>query len=105
MMLVYIAHRLGRGPDREENLREAERWVEWAASHGVVPIAPWVTLARFWAEDRRSECMHINGEALRYCRQYWMCGAIESPGMLDQRDLAVLYGLSIRRFVDRSERP
>ena len=32
-------------PGFRYDLAEAERWVEWAASQGVVPIAPWVTLA------------------------------------------------------------
>jgi hypothetical protein len=97
MILAYIAHRLGQGPDREWNRLEAERWMEWAATRGVVPIAPWVTLARFWEESRREECLRLNGEALRRCDEYWMCGRVESPGMLLQRQLAEQYLLVVRR--------
>lgn len=100
MKLVFIAHRLG-SVNREEKRLEAERWLEWAARQGVVPIAPWITLAKFWDESRRAECMKLNNEALRRCEEYWMCGKEIGPGMLEQQKLAELHGLSIRRFEAR----
>jgi hypothetical protein len=96
-----IAHERGSEAARRANLEEAERWVEWAARQGVVPIAPWVTLARFWPESMREQCIALNNEALRRCDEFWACGPRLSDGMLRQKQVADLHGLGYRRFVTR----
>lgn len=109
--LAYIAHPLGSsighesGSDaaRRANLEEAERWVEWAARQGVIPIAPWVTLARFWPERMRDVCIALNNEALRRCDEFWACGPRISEGMERQKRVADLHGLVYRRWEQRGE--
>jgi len=79
--LVYIAHPLGRGPDREENRKRASRWVAWAAEQGVAPVAPWITLSGEWSEDRREEGLEIDLAVVERCDELWAVGPRISPGM------------------------
>ena len=65
MRIVYIAHRLGAGEDRETNRREAARWVAWAAQQGVAPVATWITLAGEWSEDMLDLGLVIDCELVR----------------------------------------
>ena len=103
-MVVYLAHPLGYGDDRDANVPEAELWLEWAARQGVAPVASWITLARFWGPELREACIELNNAILRRCDQYWMCGARVSDGMKRQREVAERWGVLVREFKSRDEK-
>lgn len=98
MRVVYIAHPLGSGPDREENRRMAAQWVTWAARKGVAPIATWVTLAGEWDESMRDEGLAIDCALVRRCDELWLCGPRVSPGMQLEAEAAERAGVPILRF-------
>jgi hypothetical protein len=81
MRVVYIAHPLGAGPDRETNRAKASRWVAWAADQGVAPVADWVILSGQWTEDRRTEGLAIDCALIGRCDELWLVGGRISPGM------------------------
>jgi hypothetical protein len=99
--IVYIAHRLGCGPDREHNREAAARWVAWAALQGVAPVATWITLAAEWTEDRRELGLSIDLELIRRCDEIWLCGPVVSAGMRLELEAAERWGLVVRRFETR----
>lgn len=86
--LVYIAHPLGAGPDRDENLRKATWWCAWAADQGVIPCAPWIAIATHWPETRRDEGLAIDLATISRCDEVWLCGPRVSPGMLIEASFA-----------------
>lgn len=104
MIVVYLAHPLGYGPEREANLAEAERWLEWAARQGVAPVASWITLGKFWGPELRETCIELNNEILRRCDQYWMCGELVTDGVERQRQVAERWSLIVRHFRSRDEK-
>jgi hypothetical protein len=81
MLLVYIGAPLGAGPDRDKNIQRALDWVAWAGEKGVIPIAPWVSLAQRWAEDKRDLGIAIDLALVPRCDELWLCGEVVSPGM------------------------
>lgn len=88
MKLVYIAHPLGHGPDREANRERAARWVAWAADQGVAPVADWIILSGQWSEDRRDDGLAIDFALIERCDEVWLCGDRVSPGMLAEANHA-----------------
>jgi hypothetical protein len=107
MKIVYIAHPLGHGSDRQGNLDAASAWVVWAAQCGVAPVATWITLAARMSEaEGRDIGLAIDVELIRRCDEIWLCGPRISPGMQIELDAAERHGLTVRRFaVTPSERP
>lgn len=95
--LVYIAHPLGAGPDRAENIARASRWVAWAAlAEGVLPVASWVILASVWDEATgRERGLHVGCQTLARCDEVWLVGGRVSPGMQIEREHAVLCGVQV----------
>jgi hypothetical protein len=81
--VVYIAHPLGGGHDRNDNLIHAARWVAWAASQGVAPVADWITLAEQWDEtpENRARGLAIDVALVARCDELWLCGHRISTGM------------------------
>lgn len=98
MRVVYIAHPLGAGEDREQNRQAAAKWVAWAAEQGVAPIATWVTLSSIWDESRRAEGLAIDCALVRRCDELWLCGPRVSPGMQLEAEAAKRAGVPILRF-------
>jgi hypothetical protein len=98
MRLVYIAHPLGHGEDRDSNITSAEAWVAWAAEQGVCPIATWVTLARRWPEtpERRELGLRIDFALIEECDELWLCGGRISPGMALEARHAGECGIVVR---------
>ena len=93
--IVYIAHQLGGGPDREENRAKASKWAAWCASKGNAPIADWIILSGEWAEspELRAKGLAIDCELVALCDEVWLCGPRVSAGMAIEREHAV--GLNI----------
>lgn len=96
--LVYIAHPLGNGPDRAENLARAARWCAWAArTKNVLPIAPWIAIASVWPErdDLRARGLMIDKQTIARCDEVWLCGPRISPGMKVEREHAEACGVRV----------
>lgn len=90
MRVVYIAHPLGSGTDREENRANAARWVAWAALRGVAPVADWITLSGQFDEsdEARARGLAIDVALVSRCDEIWLVGGRVSPGMQIEADAA-----------------
>ncbi len=94
--MVYIAHPLGAGPDREANRSRAARWVAWAAAaHSVAPIADWIILSGEWSEDMRELGLAIDCALVERCDEVWLVGGRVSPGMQIEAARAKARGLRV----------
>lgn len=102
MIVVYLAHPLGAGPDREQNRANASKWVAWAAAQGVAPIADWIVLSGQWEEspELRAKGLAIDCRLVELCDEVWLCGGRVSPGMKLEADHALEKGI---RVVDMTE--
>lgn len=101
--LVYIAHPLGAASDRAENIERASRWFAWAAMvPGLIPVASWITLARYWPETdaNRERGMLIDKQLIARCDEVWLCGPRISPGMRQEADHAKACGISVSDYTD-----
>jgi hypothetical protein len=79
---VYFAHRLGNGPGRLDNIEAAGRLLcELADRLPIVPVASWVTLARYWPETKREKGLAIDFAQITRCDELWLVGPELSPGM------------------------
>jgi hypothetical protein len=79
--IIYVAHPLGDGPDRQANCMRAAKWVAWAAEQGVAPVCTWIVLASVWDEAKRDEGLAIDCALIERCDEVWACGPRVSPGM------------------------
>lgn len=94
--VVYIAHPLGAGPDREQNRARASRWVAWAALQGVAPVATWITLSGEWTEERRELGLAIDVALAQRCDEVWLVGGRVSAGMRIESSAAARAGIVVR---------
>jgi hypothetical protein len=81
MKVVYIAHPLGDGPDRDENMRRGAKWVAWAADQGMAPVCTWIVLASQWPETKRDEGLAVDCALIDRCDEVWLVGPRVSKGM------------------------
>jgi hypothetical protein len=98
VIVAYIAHPLGAGPDRERNRANAARWVAWIArTHNVAPIADWIVLSGEWEEtaENRERGLAIDLELVERCDAIFLVGGRVSPGMQQELHHAVLHGLKV----------
>jgi hypothetical protein len=102
MKVVYIAHPLGSGSDREANRRSAAKWVAWAGSIGVAPVADWIILSGEWDESRREQGLTIDFALIKRCDEVWLCGSRISPGMIAEARHAQAAGIPV---YDRTYEP
>ena len=93
--LVYIAHPLGAGSDREANRARAARWVAWAADRGAAPVADWIILSGQWDESRREDGLAIDFALVAACRAVWLVGGRVSPGMVAEASHARALGIPV----------
>lgn len=107
MKVVYIAHPLGAGPDRERNLEKAARWVTWAARSGFAAMAPWIVLASHLEEtpENREMGIAIDREHIERCDEIWLVGGHVSAGMVIEREHARLHGIAILDFTWLGDEP
>jgi hypothetical protein len=84
MRVVYLAHPLGAGPDREANRRSAARWLTWAATvRRVAVIADWITLSGELEETPGNRDLGLAFDLALVARadEIWLVGGRVSPGM------------------------
>lgn len=95
MKVIYLAHPLGAGPDREQNRANAARWVAWATrAHAVAVIADWIILSGELAETPANRALGIASDLALIGRvdELWMVGGRISPGMEIEAARAREYG-------------
>lgn len=79
---IYCAHRLGAGPDRERNRRNASQWVAWLARRYLVePRCTWIVLSEVWPETERALGLEIDRAAVERVGLVFACGPEMSPGV------------------------
>jgi len=104
--LIYIAHPLGQGPDREANRARASRWCAWAALHmNVAPVADWIILSGQWDETKRDVGLEIDVALVQRCDAVWLVGGRVSPGMAIEAAAARRAGQSAWDFTALGEEP
>jgi hypothetical protein len=87
--VVYIAHPLGAGHDREQNRENAAKWVAWAATvRGVAPVADWIVLSGELTEEHRKLGLECDFALIARCDELWLVGGRISPGMQLEADFA-----------------
>jgi hypothetical protein len=105
MKVVYIAHPLGAGEDREANRARASRWVAWSATQGVAPVADWIILSGQWDESLRGLGLEIDKALITRCDELWLVGGRVSPGMRVESDAAIEAGLPVRNLTGLGPEP
>lgn len=95
--VVYIAHPLGAGPDRERNRENAAKWVAWAFRQGVSPVADWIILSGELVEtpQNRAAGLECDLSLIERVDEVWLVGGRISPGMRLEADHALLHGKPI----------
>ncbi len=103
MRVVYIAHPLGAGPDRERNRENASRWCAWAAVvRGVSPVADWITLSGQLEEtdENRERGLACDVALVARCDELWLTGGRISPGMAIEAEAAKRAGVRVCDLTD-----
>lgn len=97
MRVVYVAHPLGGGPDRERNRENAAKWVAWVAMQGHAPIADWIILSGEWDESptNRARGIAIDLALVARCDELWLVGGRVSTGMQQEADEAIRLGKGV----------
>lgn len=99
MIVVYIAHPLGSGEDRETNRFNAQKWaVRFAENYGIAPVVDWSVLAGFWDESKREQGMSIDLALIAKVDEVWLCGGRISNGMAIEKAEAERLGKTVRDF-------
>lgn len=91
MRVIYCAHPLGGGADREQNRINASRWVAWIAlTYDVAVIADWIILSGHWDESpaNRARGIAIDLALVARCDEVWLVGGRVSAGMQQEADEA-----------------
>jgi hypothetical protein len=97
--VAYLAHPLGRGPDREQNRQNAMTWLAWLteAFSDVAFVADWILLAGLWPETpaRRVRGLKIDLALLSRCDEIWLVGGRVTEGMRIELTHAMERGLKV----------
>lgn len=89
MKLVYVASPV-RG-DIEENLKRANRYCEYVAGCGHIPVAPHLAWQGFLHESipgNREKALSMGLKLIEYCSELWVCGDEISQGMQGEIEVA-----------------
>lgn len=98
MKVIYLAHRLGDGPDRADNLRAAANWGAWATrQYAVAVIADWIWLAGELPETPGNRALGLAADLalVARCDEVWLVGGRVSPGMQEEADRARKLGIPV----------
>lgn len=82
--VVYVAHPLGAGPDRESNRKKASVWAAWIAkTFRVAVVADWIILSGEWDEspENRDLGPKLDFALVELCHVVVMVGPRVSLGM------------------------
>lgn len=107
--LYYVAHPVGREPERAHNLERAQRWFLWLVQ--TFPDAaftmPWLPycLTLEETQSNRDRGIRDDLEALRRCDGIVLCGGRISPGMRREFDEAEALGLEARSTLHLGPEP
>ena len=85
LKLIYVAHPVGHGEAREENLKRALKWFHWLLHRHpdfafAMPWYPYCLGTDESAEGRRRG-LRDDLEAVRRCDEVWLVGGRVSPSM------------------------
>jgi hypothetical protein len=95
--VVYVAHPLGQGDDRELNRTNAAQWCAYLAElHGIAPCAPWIVISGVWDESKRAAGMDINLATIERCDELWLVGGCITEGMAIEAAHARACGITVR---------
>lgn len=89
MKLVYICSPL-RGAI-EENIKKANRYCEYAAGCGTIPLAPHAIFTAYLQDnipEQREQGLKMGLALLKRCDEMWVCGDEITQGMQGEIDLA-----------------
>jgi hypothetical protein len=89
--VVYIAHPLGQGAMRAQNIRNAMTWSAWAAHvQEVSPSCSWQVLAQMFPEHPQFRQMGLECDlgAVENSDEVYLCGGWISEGMKLEEDYA-----------------
>lgn len=96
MKIVYIAHPLGNGSDREKNRANASRWCVWALlRQKVCPVADWIVLSGVLDESFREPALDADFALIERCDELWLVGGRISPGMALEKVKAENSGVTV----------
>lgn len=105
MIVVYVAHPLGQGEDREANRRAAAEWAGWIAETFEVAIsADWIVLSGVWSEDKREMGLATDMEMVSRSDEVWRVGPRVSPGMALEGEHATRIGKRVRDFTGKTRK-
>jgi hypothetical protein len=90
--VIYVAHPLGTGANRDHNRLRAMRWCAWVAEKFDAAIsADWIVLSGVWPESLRYRNMGIirDLEMVSRSDEVFLVGGRVSPGMEDEATRAL----------------
>lgn len=103
--LIYICSPL-RG-EIERNISRANGYCRFAATQGVVPLAPHTIFTQFLDDDipeERAKGVLMGLELMKRCTELYVFGDRVSEGMLGELEVAKKLGIPIQYYNDRCER-
>lgn len=89
MRLVYISSPL-RG-DMERNIQRARDYCAYAASCGVIPLAPHTIFTQYLDDElpeQREQGLRMGRDLMWRCDDLWVVGSTISSGMQEEIELA-----------------
>lgn len=104
MKLVYVCSPF-RG-DVEVNIVRANRYCRFAATEGVVPLAPHTIFTQFLDDNDKEERetgIFLGLELLKHCEELWVFGSKVTEGMEKELAVASDRGMVIKYFNDKCE--
>ena len=107
MKVVYVAHQLGSGADRDANRASASEWAGWIArTFNVAVSCDWIVLSGQWPETPENRALGIAADLEMVSRadEVWCVGPRMSPGMREEAMYASRAGKTIRDFTGIANR-
>lgn len=108
-MMYYMAHPLGNGYDRIQNIARARRWFNYLLQahpeHGFT--APWLLYAEMLNESdsNRDRGMRDDLDCLRRCDGIVLVGGRMSPGMVEELVEAVEHKKKVLDYIHLGSEP
>ncbi len=92
-MIVYLAHPVGHGEDRTQNLENVQKWFLWLFHHTDWTInVPWFIYVSNLDETHRKRALRDDLIVLNTCEGICLTGGKISGGMQTELGLAQVYG-------------
>lgn len=106
-LIAYLAHPVGDGPDREQNLANIEKWflAIFRACDKIAINVPWYIYVRNLTEADRERAMRDDLMILGTCGTIILIGGRISAGMGIERCTAIIKGLKVLDLTDLGYEP